>query len=37
MGCILGENCELKVGVHADFSVPFEYVSVGAGSLFWEL
>ena len=33
MGCILGEMCVLKVEVHAYFSVPFEYVSVGEGCL----
>ena len=35
--CVLGEICVLKFEVHADFSVPFEYVSVGAGSLSWDL
>ena len=33
LGCVLSEMCVLKVEVHADFSVPFEYVLVGAGSL----
>ena len=26
VGCVLGEMCVLKFEVHADFSVPFEYV-----------